>query len=227
MKNTKTLNTTTEKLMNSICKNHTGKMSGMWSVSTSALLNPECVKRSEHAGTVCHKCYAIRMLKAYKGLREKSAYNTALWAETLYSPAYMPEIKNSMFRFEAFGDLINDIQAENYMTLCEKNPGVKFALWTKKPYVLWDALKKRDFKKPRNLVVIFSSPMVNACSDNVTKLYIMPDGKPMLDKVFTVYSKEYLAKNPGVKINCGARNCKACGRCYTKRTGKIINELLK
>ena len=43
-----------------------------------------------------------------------------------------------------------------------------------------------------------------------------------VDKVFTVY-----ADCEGVEINCGARNCFECHKCYTKNKTEYINEKLK
>lgn len=47
-----------------------------------------------------------------------------------------------------------------------------------------------------------------------------------VDKVFTVYDeKTILAEN--ININCGARCCATCRRCYSKETEKVISEKLK
>ena len=216
----------TDKLRGSFCTNHTGKMQGMVSVSSSALLNPFCMKRHNNGDSVCSHCYAIRMLNMYKGLREKAEKNTILWTETVYSDQYMPVLNCKKFRFEAFGDIFCTNQVLNYFALCRKNPSVSFALWTKNPQVMWAALEKNGFKKPKNLVVIYSSPALNVPSANVRNLYVMPNGKHMIDKIFTVYTKDKIQAG-SVKINCGARNCAACGRCYSKRTGVLVNEKLK
>jgi len=58
------------------------------------------------------------------------------------------------------------------------------------------------------------------------KLYIMPDGKPMIDKIFTVYTKKYIQEN-NIIANCGARSCRGCKRCYKKSTRVYVREILK
>ena len=40
-----------------ITTNHTGKMTGMQSLSTSCKTNPNCAKYSKVEGSVCQKCY--------------------------------------------------------------------------------------------------------------------------------------------------------------------------
>ena len=45
-------------------------------------------------------------------------------------------------------------------------------------------------------------------------------------KVFTVYDKKYLKENKDVVINCGARSCITCQKCYTSKE-EVINEIQK
>lgn len=221
-----TLHPITKQLRRSFCTNHNDKMEGMQSISTSPLTNRHCVERMQSGNLVCAHCFSKKANDRFPALAEKLKRNSALWGDTLYSTEYMPKITVEKFRLEAFGDLFSVTQARNYLTLCRANPSVHFALWTKNPFILWDALEADGFDKPKNLVVVYSSPVLNHPADNMLKLYIMPNGRPMIDKVFTVYTPDYIKANT-VKINCGARNCKACGRCYTKRTGAFVNEKLK
>lgn len=224
MKNTTC--TTTDALRASFTTKHTGKMNGLWSVSTSPTLNPHCLERRKNGATVCAHCFAFRQLGRYKSQGEKLIRNTALWTKTLYSPSYMPEIKSDLFRLEAFGDIINTTQVLNYFALCIRNPRVKFALWTKNPQIVWQALETNGYKKPQNLVIVYSSPALNRPADNMLKLYTMPNGRGMIDKVFTVYTADAIERD-GVRINCGARSCNSCRRCYSKRTGAFVNEKIK
>jgi hypothetical protein len=104
------------------------------------------------------------------------------------------------------------VQCANYFNICRKNPQTKFALFTKNPHIIKECIDSGN-KKPKNLQIIQSS------------LFI---GKPQkkaydfVDKVFTVY-----ADCEGVEINCGARNCFECHKCYTKNKIEYINEKLK
>lgn len=192
---------------------HLGKMAGMWSLSTSCLVNPYCQARARVAGSVCAHCYAQRLLEYRETAANCFERNAEILTASIIPVNEWPSLNCLMFRFEAFGDLINETQVINYFNLCRKNPRVKFALWTKNDFIIQSVLAS-GIKKPANLVIIKSSEMLNT-----------PETAPdFVDKVFTVYDKQ-AAKN--VRINCGARNCFECGRCYTKRTGAAVSELLK
>lgn len=76
-----------------------------------------------------------------------------------------------------------------------------------------------DLEKPSNLQIIQSTLKVNDSPDEVKYWFI--------DKVFTVFDEEYIEEN-NVIINCGARSCRTCKRCYTPSEGiEYINEKLK
>ena len=94
-------------------------------------------------------------------------------------------------------------------------------MWTKNPGLI-DKVIKAGREKPKNLIIIYSSPYIDkpVNVDTYIKCY------PFIDKVFTVYSKEYI-RDHKIDINCGARSCLECGRCYSKRTGKEVREQLK
>jgi hypothetical protein len=128
----------------------------------------------------------------------------------------LPIINNLYFRFEAFGALNNATQVINYFRICYKNPKVKFALWTKNPDFIADAIGQ-GYEKPANLNIVLSSLFVNRERKNPFSF---------VDKVFTVYDPQYIEEN-NISINCGARNCFTCGLCYEKNDVSIINEKLK
>ena len=54
-------------------------------------------------------------------------------------------------------------------------------------------------------IIVFSSLFLNKESDAA--------GYDFIDKVFTVYDENTI-KNQGIEINCGARSCFKCRRCY-------------
>lgn len=215
-----------EKLEKAICKNHTAKMQGMQSLSTSPLLNPECIRRKEIKGCICYKCFAFRQLYRQKSTREKLSRNTALLCHEVLPWEALPVIDTDIFRLEAFADLQSVPQAINYINICRKSPDTLFTIWTKNPYYLYYALVFSGCKKPENLIVIYSSPVINKVAENMLKLYRLPDSTQLIDKIFTVYTKTYAAEN-NININCGANNCRSCRRCYSHNAIKFINELLK
>ena len=200
--------------------NHQGKMTGMMSLSTSCTCNTYCKERSENKNTVCSHCYAQRQMKIYKNLEKCLVKNTEILAGRILDDHKLPVINALYFRLEAFGDLNNTTQVINYFNLCKKNPGVKFALWTKNLWLIENVINHAHINKPKNLNIIYSSPFLNESNEKIFVFY------PFVDKVFTVYEKEFIKKND-IEINCGAKNCLSCARCYKKNKIKFINEKLK
>jgi len=197
--------------------NHNGKMEGMISLSTAVSCNKNCKERAKIKDSICSKCYAEKMSRMYKSLDEMLKQNTQALTTSIIPDDELPRVNALYFRFEAFGDLNNDIQVINYFNICKKNPGVHFALWTKNPWFIYEAIKAGN-KKPKNLVIILSSPFIN-------KVVEISDKYDFVDKVFTVYDKE---TSKTVNINCGSRKCLECGRCYKKtKQVEYINEILK
>lgn len=71
--------------------------------------------------------------------------------------------------------------------------------------------------KPENMTIIQSSLKLDQAEQ--------PYGE-FVDKVFTVYRPATIdAEN--IEINCGARDCATCRRCYFDKTIKDIREKLK
>ena len=207
----------TRKVENAITWKMSGKMLGMASLSTSAKGNKICQNRAKHKDTICAHCYAMALLEYRKNLETKTERNADFLGDAIIPTEEMPFLNASIFRIEAYGDLRNEIQAENYLNLIEANPHVQFGWWTKNPWLIARVLKHRT--KPENVQIVYSSPYIGKTWD-MRKLY------PFIDKVFTVYTKEY-AKAHAEEINCGARSCMACQRCYHANSETFINEILK
>lgn len=195
---------------------HTGKMEGMASISTSVTTNERCAKNAAIKGSICEKCFAAKQMKVFPTMEAPMIQNQKILTESILPESTLPVINVLYFRFEAFGDLNNATQVINYFNICKKNPNVKFALWTKNPDYIAQAIKD-GHAKPENLNIILSSLFIN--KERKTKY-------DFVDKIFTVYDKEYIASE-NVEINCGARNCFTCGLCYNKNGVRIINEQLK
>lgn len=209
-----------KKIAAGFCTDHNGKMAGVISYSTSVVLNKRCQCRSKNKQSICAFCFAAAMLDIYGDLAKKLARNTAIITSELLQPEDVPVInwqKWPMLRFESFGDLNNEIQVYNYFLMAEINPKCRAALWTKNPDIIASAIKKYGLKKPSNLVIIYSSAIVNAKEEAKYSF---------IDKTFTVYDPEYIKAN-NIFINCGARDCKKCGRCYDPATENDIKEQLK
>lgn len=203
-----------------ICTKHSGKMKGMTSISTSTLENSFCAEMAEVPGSVCGECYARNQLEYQKSTREKYAESTLDLTSRLLSWEEIPTVSSPLgcIRLEAFGELNNTIQVMNYFSICQKNPEMNFALWTKRPELIAEVLNL-GFKKPENLNIIWSTLLINGTPQ--IGRYDFVDG------YFTVYTKEY-AEEHNIKINCGGALCAECLECYDAHDGIfIINELLK
>lgn len=206
-------------LQKAITRNHSGKMEGIQSLSTSVLLNPQCKKNAEIENSVCSHCYASKYAEMRKALSGKLASNTELLTADVLPLEALPVITCLYFRFEAFGDLMNAVQVVNYFNIAKKNPAVNFALWTKNPQFIAEAIKN-GAEKPDNLNIVYSSLFLNEPAEAITKKY------SFIDKVFTVYDPATIeAEN--IEINCGSLHCMNCLKCYLKNDITVINEKLK
>lgn len=194
--------------------NHTGKMAGMQSLSTSCICNPACIARMKDENSICSHCFAAAMHNRYSALAASLEKNSSILYSRLFEICELPMINAAFFRFESFGDLGSTIQARNYIRLAKRNPWTRFAIWTKNPGYLAAAIREEG--KPDNLNVILSSPYTNTPCD--------ASRWPFVDKTFTVYDKDH---QTGVNINCGSRKCLDCLLCYTKNDVTAINETLK
>ena len=199
-----------------ITSEHTGKMEKMQSLSTSCKHNENCAKFAQVEGSVCRKCYAQLMMRMYKNLDPCLSRNAEILANIDLSKErdLIPQINAAFFRFEAFGDLHNELHAKNYFTIAKANPDTNFALWTKNPKLIANVIADGN-EKPDNLRIIVSSLFLNKVADL---------DYPFIDKIFTVYDKEHAGN---VTINCGGKKCIDCKLCYKKNNIRYINEKLK
>ena len=206
---------------------HSGKMDGIPSISTSCILNARCQKRVNCDKSVCYKCFAHSYMKFRKELREALERNFHILTERLLTKKEIGDlnINSSFFRLEAFGDLNNNIQLINYINICKFYRYTRFALWTKNVDILLSVFSQKKYRKPKNLSLIISSPLLNVA---FPKSFVEKVNKVVrVDVVFTVYTKEF-ATNHNIVINCGAKHCLSCLQCYKGHIETIyINEQLK
>lgn len=195
-----------------ITTKHTGKMHNMWSLSTSVRENPYCKAHRKIDGSICEECYAYAQMTRWASMQATFKRNGEILNSSVLPMDELPVINNLLFRFESFGDIASETQVINYFNICKKNPKTDFALWTKNPWLI-DAAIKHGAKKPDNLQIILSSMFIG--KEDVPKY-------DFIDKVFTVYPK-----GADVEINCGARSCVTCQKCYHNNGIRVINETLK
>lgn len=206
------------------------KMEGLRSISTSCKKNPICQARAKVPGSICEKCYAQTYLKMRPGLRDWTEWNYDILNAGILDKRDLPDIYDDVFRLESFGDSATETDVINKLHLCEKNPGTWFTVWTKNVDI-YGRVFKAGYKKPKNLIIIISSFMINVVAD-ISKY-------KWADKVFTVFESEEVARALGYEINCGnqsdisaglKRKCRRCMKCYGRqalKTDIYINELLK
>lgn len=199
-----------------------GKMDGVLSLSTLVAANERCAKNAAIKGSICEHCFARKTVKAYKGLNKNLQDNyNVLTSKVIPAdkwPVFDPSDLDGMFRIESFGDVANAIQVINYFNLAERNPGVTFTAWTKSPDIYRAAIMM-GHAKPANFILIKSSLFI----DRETRC-----NYDFIDKTFTVYSAERAAAEPDGFINCGARSCRDCKRCYRNAGNREnVRELLK
>ena len=130
--------------------NHSGKMAGIVSLSTAVTTNERCAKNAQIPGSICAKCFAERQMKRFPSMEKPMVENQRILTSDILPMEKLPRINNIYFRFESFGDLNNHIQVINYFRICYKNPKVKFALWTKNPDYIAEAIAA-GYEKPENL----------------------------------------------------------------------------
>lgn len=189
---------------------HTAKMAGVLSLSTDINTNAICQGRRKIAGSVCSVCFSARMWNnetgRYRNVNAAFVRNTEILCGRLLKDEEIPVIDPAVwpvFRFEAYADLQNVTQVLNYFKIARKNPGVKFALFTKNPGFISRAVVVAQV--PANLQIVLSSMGLNKPANG--------ERFPFVSKVFTVYDNATIDRD-GVQINCGARSCKGCQLCY-------------
>jgi hypothetical protein len=200
--------------------NHTGKMKGINSIGTSCATNPHCIKRMENNESICSKCYADTYMKMRKSLKEHLEDNASVLTTRLLKGNEIPVTNASIFRFESFGDLHNVTHLANYVLICENNPYTRFGLWTKNVWILNELFNEGKIKKPDNLSIVVSSPILNK------PMQLDREQFWFVDHIFTVFDKKYIKTN-NIEINCGSRDCLGCQQCYFNNTEFYINEQLK
>lgn len=195
-------------------------MSGLQSLSTACTVNPQCKRNAEIDGSICSHCFSFAMMKRYsKDFERAFIRNYKILNSGILDPNTLPRTNTAFFRIESFGDLGSATQAINYINFIAKNPQTNFAWWTKNPKFIDQAIKA-GYSIPENVQIIYSSMFLNATA--------YPKKYDFINKVFTVYDKKTAET---VDINCGARSCFLCNRCYRKNPDgvkvEMIREILK
>lgn len=202
-----------------------GKMEGIPSISTSCLVNPICIKRMQDGESVCYHCFAAATLERYTAAGSHAENNFHLLNSEVLPLEMLPRFKNvAIVRIESFGDVASVTQAINYLNICRVNPFITFAAWTKNA-AIWNAAISK-VGKPENLSLVYSSFKLNTPA--AAREYFTGSGENNFDHVFTVYDKATCEFYGDGFVNCGARDCSTCRRCYRKESAEFnVREMLK
>ena len=192
-----------------------GKLEGLRAISTNTTTNDYCIKQYEKKDSknICTFCYSQEMLRTYrKNMAQALQRNTDIISKKVIHEDGLPIILDAFFRFNAHGELINEINLINYVNIALKNPHCTFSLWTKR----FDIVSKyfKDNKKPKNFILIYSNPKINHILEVVPKY---------LDKTFNNVQED-LKKE---KQNCSGQKCKDCLLCYKVDSTNTIVEKVK
>lgn len=211
-----------------ITYDHDAKMHGIISVSTYVGMNAFCQARCNNCNNaICQYCYAASLTDMRQGLKNKLIRLHMIFTLIELTADDIPVIdstKYPYFRFEAFGDLNNTIQINNYNLFAAVNADINFTLWSKNLNIIQNAINN-GMVLSDNLIIGLSSLYLNT---------------PELEKaqkhsfvrfLFTVYDDNYIREHD-IKINCGAKHCISCGICYKylhefKHGLQLINERKK
>ena len=103
----------------------TGKLDGFKAISSNTITNPYCIKQNASAdvSNICTKCYSHTMLKSYrKNMQPSLERNSQALANNIIPNNDLPIILDAFFRFNAHGELINEIHLINLVNIAIKNP---------------------------------------------------------------------------------------------------------
>lgn len=88
-----------------ITEKHTGKMTGMLSISTSCIENAECKRHMSVEGSICKHCFANSLLKQRKTMWPALQQNFKILNAVVIPVELWPILNVRFFRTESFGDL--------------------------------------------------------------------------------------------------------------------------
>jgi len=200
-------------------KQSKSKLDGFYSLNTSTLNNPFCLKMFSGNNTdlICRSCYAKNLEKRYFKKTDKLDTNARILSESIMLWDHVPFYPLLLvLRIHCLGELINENHFINIILIAKKNPHCTVSIWTKRPDIVKRVFKS-GYDKPDNFILIYSNPRVNCDYEIKTPEYF--------DKVFNNYTKDFAEKN-NVDINCHMV-CKDCMLCYTHNNVEQIKEIVK
>ena len=193
----------------------TGKLQGFRAINTNTVTNEFCIKmyNSKNKKIICTKCYSHDMLNTFRKNNQGALQRNSDLLSKHYIDNQVPVLNDLYFRFNAHGELINELHLQNLVSICKHNPKTNFALWSKRKNII-----KKYFdnnKKPSNLILVYSNPITNKPID-------IRDIPQYFDKTFNNVDYDKFTKEQ----NCTGK-CIDCLKCYTHNNDNTIVEAIK
>lgn len=227
------------------------KMDQMLSISTNPFENTFCnamyvmgcyseLDSNAHE-IVCGHCYSIQQL-TIRGPKTAAPYthNGKVLASSIMCEGSIPEfLPGEAIRWNANGELLNEIHFANILNISEYNPKTEMVLFTKRHKVCDNVFKCRD--KPDNLTIIYSNPYLDApisfedhnLDFDSRNLLPSESSYEYIDGIFNVVKNidrnEYahLLKEGQTKPVMCAQSCIDCYACYMRKRKFVVVEDLK
>jgi len=185
----------------------TGKLEGLRAISTNTRTNPYCIKQNDSGDpdNICTKCYSHAMLSSYrKNMQPALQRNSDALSTRMLAEPELPRVMDTVFRFDAHGELINATHLANLVAIAKYNPRTAFALWTKRNDIVSKYFARAD--KPENFILIYSNPKIG---------HIMRAPPKHFDRTFNNVPEDQHKD----RQNCTGQQCKDCLLCYTIGNG--------
>ena len=187
---------------------------GMMAINTNPLTNPFCGKMSTTGddSVICGDCYSIAMLKgSRKNCVPRFEANTLLLKRRI-PREYLPFLNLAYIRGHGHGELTSLWHYLNFSEIAAKNPQTTVTLFTKRRTIVNQAFKLKGYKKPANLILVYSNPI---------KDKVISEPPKHFDKVFNVTTSDH------AEDNCTGRKCIDCLNCYKKDGPTVLIEKIK
>ena len=188
------------------------------------------VEKTGDTNIICSRCYSDTDGKCHRGLANRNMVNQIILNVDIPQEVWYARFSIPMFaefnRNQSFGETDTVTEARNFIRInraVERIWDIPSAAWSKNSPVWGRAFELEG--KPDGMTYVQSSPRINV------RTAIAPCIAKWCDHRFTVFSRDYLAKHPEIKINCGGTACKTCVRkrenCYFRDNNFDINEEVK
>lgn len=131
---------------------------------------PLCEKRHNIKGTVCSRCYSLKLSKYRResSMRKYMDHNSTTLRNRLLTEITLIKTPDGTLRYNSTGDNYTEVEVINIFHHANKNKHLKCASWTKN-YGLYNRVMK-NIKVPKNLNLIWSMTVLNS------KKFIIPKG---------------------------------------------------